>query len=224
VSDVRSDALSDAETVTITVGDVNRPPVLDPIGTRTIDRSVQESVSFTVTATDPDGDLLAYEMVRAPVGANFVGQEFQWSPGITDLGAVIVTFRATDNQDPPLSDVESGQINVVYTPPRVVSTQPSDGTAVSDPDTTITVNFSNIMSPGSINGNTFEVFGPNEGRVSGSLSVIGRRAVFTPSSPLSLGGTYFVDISDAVTDLNGVPLQSAFFFDFVYEPVTSETF
>ncbi len=214
VSDVRPDSLSDAETITITVGDVNRPPVLDPIGTRNIDRSVQDSVSFTVTANDPDGDPLTYEMVRAPEGATFVGQEFEWSPGVNDTGAVIVTFRASDNQDPPLSDVESGQINVSYTPPRVVSTQPSEGDTVTNPETTITVNFSNNMSGGSINGNTFEVFGPNEGRVSGSLSVIGRSAVFTPSSPLTLDGTYFVDISDAVTDINGVPLQSAFFFDF----------
>ncbi len=44
----------DAELVTITIGDVNRPPVFAPVGPREV--LEQESVSFRVEAKDPDGD------------------------------------------------------------------------------------------------------------------------------------------------------------------------
>ncbi len=47
-------AASDSEVVTITVGNVNRPPVLTAIGTKTATEG--QLLTFTATATDPDGD------------------------------------------------------------------------------------------------------------------------------------------------------------------------
>ena len=40
--------------ITITVGDVNRPPVLDPIGNLQVDEG--QLLEFVVTGADPDGD------------------------------------------------------------------------------------------------------------------------------------------------------------------------
>ena len=51
--------LSDSETITITVGDVNRPPVLDAIGSRSVNEG--ETLTFTVTGSDPDGHGLNWE-------------------------------------------------------------------------------------------------------------------------------------------------------------------
>jgi hypothetical protein len=57
-------ALSDEETIHITVGEVNQPPVLDPVGNQIVVGGTE--LSFTATASDPDvgpgvwGDLLAY--------------------------------------------------------------------------------------------------------------------------------------------------------------------
>ena len=54
VTDNGSPAASDFEIVTITVGNVNRPPVLAPIGAKTVNEG--QLLTFTVTATDPDGE------------------------------------------------------------------------------------------------------------------------------------------------------------------------
>ena len=52
VSDDGSPNLSDSETITVTVHEVNTGPVLDAIGDKAVDELV--TLSFTATATDVD--------------------------------------------------------------------------------------------------------------------------------------------------------------------------
>ena len=49
---------SDSEMMTITVNNVNRPPVLDPIADITVNE--KETITITPTATDPDEDSLTF--------------------------------------------------------------------------------------------------------------------------------------------------------------------
>jgi len=58
VTDNGSPAASDSEVVTITVGNVNAPPVLGAIGAKTV--SEDQALTFTATATDPDGGALTF--------------------------------------------------------------------------------------------------------------------------------------------------------------------
>ena len=69
VTDNGTPPMSASETITITVGNVNRPPVLDPIG----DKQVSEGqlLQFTITATDPDGDALIYSASNLPIWSDF---------------------------------------------------------------------------------------------------------------------------------------------------------
>ena len=83
VSDNGSPELSDSEEVTLTVGGVNRPPVLDPIGNQVIDSGVE--LTLLLTATDLDGDTLTYEASGLPTGSVFIDNgngtaEFTWTP------------------------------------------------------------------------------------------------------------------------------------------------
>jgi len=57
----------------------NHPPVLQPIGSQ----SVQENalLTFTVTATDPEGDTIVYLILNRPTGASFVNQTFRLLSG-----------------------------------------------------------------------------------------------------------------------------------------------
>lgn len=107
-----SPPLSDSKEVSITVGDVNRPPVLDFVG----DRGVTENVAltFAVSASDPDGDNLSYSASDLPVGASFDpdARLFSWIPDYDDAGVYSVLFRVSDDGVPPLSDNERVTITV----------------------------------------------------------------------------------------------------------------
>jgi hypothetical protein len=88
---------SDFEDITITVTNTNRPPVLAAIG----NRSVAEggTLTFTVSASDPDGDPLTYSASNLPSGATFdtVTRTFTWTPDNTQSGSYPgVTFNVND--------------------------------------------------------------------------------------------------------------------------------
>ena len=93
---VSDGSLNDAETVAISVGNVNRPPVLTAIGSKTI--NVGTNLSFTLSATDPDGDSLTYSATGLPNGATFnaATRTFTWTPGNTQAGNYNVSFSVSD--------------------------------------------------------------------------------------------------------------------------------
>lgn len=114
---------SDSEQLTITVGRVNRPPVLGAIGDQSVDAG--NLLSFVVTASDPDGDALLLE-AALPVGARFTdlgngSAEFSWTPSPAQVGNHAATFSVTDFGVPPEQDTESINISVgaVNTPPSL---------------------------------------------------------------------------------------------------------
>jgi hypothetical protein len=109
--------LSDSETITITVNNVNRAPVLGPIGDRTVDEA--SPLSFTVAASDGDGDALTYSASNLPAGASFDAgtRVFSWTPGYDQAGTfAAVVFTVSDGN---ASDAESVTITVndVNAPP-----------------------------------------------------------------------------------------------------------
>jgi hypothetical protein len=113
VTDNGTPPASDSEAMTISVGDVNRPPVLNPVGARTVLEG--QPLTFTVTATDPDGgQRLTYTASNLPPGAAFdpATQTFTWTPDYGQTGNYQVTFMVTDNGTPPASASESVTISV----------------------------------------------------------------------------------------------------------------
>jgi hypothetical protein len=64
----------------------NHPPVLNPIGNKTVKEG--ETLQFTVTGSDPDGNSLSYTAANLPVGASFDGaiQRFTWTPDYGQAG------------------------------------------------------------------------------------------------------------------------------------------
>jgi hypothetical protein len=115
VTDNGTPPLSDSETITITVRDVNAAPVLAPIGSKTVLPMV--ALTFTATATDPDVPVntLTFSLdPGAPAGATIdaVTGAFSWTPTVT--GTYPATIRVTDDGTPPLSDFEA--ITITVTP------------------------------------------------------------------------------------------------------------
>ncbi|MBX3301370.1 MAG: putative Ig domain-containing protein [Nitrospira sp.] len=75
-------AMSDRETLTITVHEVNQAPVLAPIGNQSVQEG--ETLTFQATATDSDfpANSLTFSLVNAPSGATIdpATGVFRWTP------------------------------------------------------------------------------------------------------------------------------------------------
>lgn len=115
------DGLSDSETIGVTVDDVDRLPVLDPVGNRSVLEG--QLLTFTLSATDPDGTPLTYTAPNLPAGATFSGQTFSWTPTYDQVGSYRVAFYVYSGG---ISDSESIWISVVYNtlPSQMISPVP----------------------------------------------------------------------------------------------------
>jgi PKD repeat protein len=84
----------DSETITLTVVNSDRPPVLAEVGSQTVNAG--SPLSFALAATDPDGDSLTYSAGSLPSGATLTGQTFAWTPTSTQAGSYTITFTVSD--------------------------------------------------------------------------------------------------------------------------------
>lgn len=105
-------------TATIQVSSVNKPPILNEIGNKTV--SLGQLLDFKATASDPDvpAQNLTFSLVNAPVGAIIDSKtgHFIWTP--TTSGVFEVTVMVTDDGTNPnnLSDSETMMIKVTTAP------------------------------------------------------------------------------------------------------------
>ena len=101
--------INDSEAVAITVSDANHAPVMDSIGAKSVDE--ENTLAFTIFATDPDSDPLTYSATDLPTGATFnsTTRTFSWTPDETQAGSYQVHFEVTDGS---LSDAEDVTITV----------------------------------------------------------------------------------------------------------------
>ena len=85
----------------------NTVPVLDPIGNKTVAEG--ELLSFTISATDGDGDPLTFSASSLPSGADFnpTTQMFSWIPSSGQAGVYSnVHFEVTDALDTAAEDIQ----------------------------------------------------------------------------------------------------------------------
>lgn len=84
-------------TTTATI--IDRPPELAPIGDKTVDEG--QLLTFTISATDPDGDPLTYSASNLPSGASFdpTTRTFSWTPRYDQAGTYAnVHFEVSDGK------------------------------------------------------------------------------------------------------------------------------
>ena len=108
--------LADTDTFTITVAEVNRPPVIDPIADVTL--GIAEALDADADATDPDlpANGLAFSLVTAPAGATIdpASGAIAWAGGVP--GSHPFTVRVTDDGSPALSAETSFTVTVTEAP------------------------------------------------------------------------------------------------------------
>jgi subtilisin family serine protease len=117
VCDNGTPSLCDEEAITVTVNEVNKAPVLDAIGNKTVNEG--SLLSFTATATDDDipANTLTFSLVDQPVGASIIDSTgvFSWTPA--DNGSATFTVKVCDNGVPVLCDKETFTVTVLNVPP-----------------------------------------------------------------------------------------------------------
>ncbi|MBA5871001.1 MAG: hypothetical protein GDA68_13550 [Nitrospira sp. CR2.1] len=139
--------LSNSVPVTI----VNGPPPLEPIGNRTV--PLGQTLSFTVTATDPDGDPVMFAVTPLPLPPHMTFNSetgrFTFTPDATQVGTLSLTFLASDGATSSSESVNLTVTGAVPGAPTSVSGRVDDssgnpvvGVAVSllDVPTTTTTN------------------------------------------------------------------------------------
>jgi len=126
-----------------TAPQTNLPPVLDEIGSQIIDEGQQ--LTFSVSATDPDGDALTFIASNVPTGAIFdeTMKTFTWTPGYDKANTYKVTFTVsdgflTDSQDVSITVNDVNQAPIANAGPDQSITVGSfiilDGSKSFDPD------------------------------------------------------------------------------------------
>ncbi len=108
--------LSDVRSFTVTVSEVNLPPVLAPINDQ--NARAGETLTFTATAIDPDlpAQTLTFGLVEGPAGATIdpATGRFVWTPPASQpVGPVLVQITVRDNGSPAASAAESVRIDIV---------------------------------------------------------------------------------------------------------------
>jgi len=94
--------LSDSELVTITVIEAgNQPPVFEPIEPKSV--SEGQSLTFTVSATDPEGTTPIVSAFNLPLNAAVTDSGngrllFAFNPDFAQSGVYTVTFVASDGE------------------------------------------------------------------------------------------------------------------------------
>ena len=125
VTDSGTPTLTDSETITITVDDVNNPPIIDPIADQTIDELIPWSV--TVTATDEDGpaNSVTFSLPDPPAGMTIdpVTGRIAWTPSEEQgPGLHVFVVGAADDGVPSVSSAATIRVTVreVNVPPVAV--------------------------------------------------------------------------------------------------------
>ncbi len=180
-----SGLLTDSETITITVNNVDRAPVLDAIGGKSVDENA--SLDFAVSASDPDGGLVTITAEDLPAGATFDGTDFSWATTYADAGTYDVTFTATSGL---LTDSETITITVNNVDRAPVAV---DDTASTDED--VAVEIDAVANDTDADGDALFVTAVADPD-NGTAAIVAGKVIYTPDANWSGAETFAYTVSD----------------------------
>ncbi len=129
------------QVVTLTVGNVNRPPVIIS-GIATVGSMEGQLLTLPIPLTqDPDGDLVALSIAGLPQGATVdqVNGIISWTPNDSQAGNYTVLFTATDAGEPPLKETVGVEIVVGDVPTTTELTVMLSANVAALPDVPLAV-------------------------------------------------------------------------------------
>ena len=171
--------------------------------------------SFTLTTAD-----------GMPVDGmvSFTGLTAVFTPGAELAPGTTYTARLTtavkDAGGTPMTSDYVWSFTTAYgsgsTTPQVLFTDPANGDAnIAPASLKVTIAFSEVMDPRTINSTNITVTDPNGVPVPGTFTYIAYAMTFTPASQLMGQTKYTVTISTGVKDLDGSALAQPYSFYYV---------
>jgi uncharacterized protein (TIGR03437 family) len=176
--------------VTIAITAANDPPVLTVPATLNVNEN--QAVNFIVSAVDPDGgQTITLSATNLPSGATFNAPTgaFSW-PSAAPVGSYTVSFSATDNGSPALTDTKSVQINVGQgnLPPNCTAQ-----TASTNEDTPVQIPLVSACTDPNSNPLTYALVSQP---ASGTVTLTGTTATYTPNSNFNGNDSFTFKASD----------------------------
>ncbi|MFC1727572.1 tandem-95 repeat protein [Patescibacteria group bacterium] len=201
-----NDGIADSNTATvdISVNEINDPPVLDPIGNKTVDELV--NLNFTVTAQDPDS-VLTYSLTNAPEGATIDSDTgiFNFTPTEAQgPGQYTLTVNTTDGENTDFEEI-TVTVNEVNVAPAAL-----DDSISTDEDTQIVTNLLATDFDLPADTITFSIVG---GPIHGTVDLVGNEATYTPDSNYNGADSFTYKVNDGEADSNSATI------DIVVNPV-----
>jgi len=127
---------------------------------------------------------------------------------------IISTAIAIISCSSPLMDIVKEEVEVVTTPPQVLSIFPESGAEEIPISTnTISVTLSKSIDKGSVTSSTFYLTDSNDNKVTGVISVDNDTLSFTPNAVLSVGTVYTVTIN-GIKDTDGNTITEEYEWSF----------
>lgn len=179
---------TDSEVITITVNEVNTPPIVQDVDGTTTEDTIKV---ITLSGTDSDipANTLSYSKVADPVHGTvtITGNKATYTPSADYNGTDSFTYKANDS----LADSASATVTITITPVNDAPIALANSYTTNE-DTVLTIYYSSFLSNDSdIDGDTLTVsavFNPVHGTVVNAISE--NKVIFTPETNYS-GATNF---------------------------------
>ncbi len=189
VTDNGTPSLSAEETVTITVKEVNKPPVVNNAEITGIE---DRAVSFVLKASDIDlpSNTLMYSIVANPVNGSLsgAGSNLTYTPKPDFNGSDSFTVKVNDGT----ADSETATISLKIAPVNDAPTANSDSAATKE-NTFVIINV--VANDTDIDGDTM-VLSDVSNAVNGNVEIVGGGVKFTPNQNFRGSGSFKYIIND----------------------------
>jgi methionine-rich copper-binding protein CopC len=216
VRDLAGNSLADPFAWTFSTADADLPFVVSTVpGDGATDVPVSGTVSATFSeALDP----------TSVTAESFSLEDFDGGPvpGVVSVSGPVAEFdpdtdlaEETDYVVRLTTDIRDAAGNAMAapygwtfttedaTPPIVVATTPAHGSTEVSPTITLSVEFSEVVDPASVNFSSFTVAETGGAAVLGFVGVDGMTATFAPTAPLDSETEYTARVTTSITDVAG---------------------
>ncbi|WP_255512745.1 Ig-like domain-containing protein [Flavobacterium sp. GT3R68] len=193
--------------------DVNVPlnQVISATFNKLMDTSTITATSFTVNGPNPIVGVLTFDSTATATTVHFTPSS-NLLLNTTYTGIITTSVKDTMGN--------AMQVNYVWSfstgnsiIPKVIATDPINGSTNVPLNKIITATFSQIMNPATVTPASFRVSN-GTANITGAFTFSGAKVIFTPSAQLTANTNYTATITTAVKNSNGVGMTTDYVWTF----------